>query len=195
NARSPLTLRSVLGVDFINLGPPAHATGTLVRNANNGWINRIGASALWVLGFALVWFLSVQWNPDPAEHQRNVDTISSFLFLSFSVTVVRTWTQTIDWPARLRNVWLRSPGNRTALWRSLDRMVWEEAGIVAGITGTAALGISFATNTAVWLLVAYTAGSTLAMLLGAYFVIALRTSGSRVADVNWYNLLVWCPVI
>jgi hypothetical protein len=183
-----------LGVDAINLGQPSHAAGTVIRNANNGWINRIGASVFWVLGLALLWLLSMYLAPGAVWRERSDDTISVFLFLSFAVTVARVWTQVIDWPARLRHVWLRSPGTRTALWRSLDRMVCEEAVIVAGITGIAALWIWLSIGTPVWLLLVYMAGSTGAMLLCAYWVMALRLSGSSVSDIMWYTVLGWLPV-
>src|SRR5690606_3389513 len=102
---------------------------------------------------------------------------------SFIITAAQAPIRLIDWPARLRYVWLRSPGDRMALWRMLDRMVREEAIIIAAITAIASLVISLVSDTALWLLLTYMVGCTIAMLLSAYCVMALRLSGASVSEV------------
>jgi hypothetical protein len=82
-----------------------------------------------------------------------------------------------QWPVRVRYIWLRSSGNRAALLRMLERHLGEEAGLVAVSTGIAAVAIRLTTDTALPLLVAYSAGFTAMTFLGAYFGMSARIRG------------------
>jgi hypothetical protein len=186
---------AMFGLGPLNLGRPANPAGTLMRGGNDGWINRVGAALIWVLGPALLWMLWTYAAVPAGWREPHADSIALILLASFIAIAAISPTRLVDWPTRLRYVWLRAPGNRDALWRMLERNIGEEVGVVTAITSAASIAISLATGTSVPFLVAYVAGASVAVLVGAYCVMAMRIGGASVTEISLCCAFGWSPVI
>jgi hypothetical protein len=160
----------------LRLGTPEHAGTTLMRGASDGWVNRVASVALFAVCIPAVSMLlpAMVENLAPGIRSQNPPLLPLYM-LALSGTMLSL--PIAQWPVRVRYIWLRSSGNRAALLRMLERHLGEEAGLVAVSTGIAAVAIRLTTDTALPLLVAYSAGFTAMTFLGAYFGMSARIRG------------------
>lgn len=184
------------GIGPLDIGRPAHSAGTLMRGSNDGWFNRVGDLLFWVVGFAFVWTLSIYGFESASESQWGpaLEPVPAFLLLSFAATAFQA-PRYFDWPARLRYLWLRTPGGRAALWRMLERAVVTEAAIVAVITAGVSAVLIVAADTSIDLSLTYVLGCTTGVLLGAYGAMGMRIAGATAVAVHIAAFLGWMPIV
>jgi hypothetical protein len=178
----------------VRLAGPASPSGTLMRGSSDGWLNRIIAMAICVVGFAALWFGWMYLVGNALTNRQPEAAIGLFLLVSFFAIVFGTPLVITEWPSRLRYLWLRTHGDRALLWRCLERVLLQEAGLVGACTALVALAVAVTTATPAALLLAYVAGTSLGFLLSAYFAIWFRQLGESIAMLGFCLTLIWVPV-
>jgi len=166
-------------------GTGRSAAGTLMRGMRDGWGNRIVLAVIMLLALPVSMFVLLFLVDAPL---RNPNAAGSpallFLYISIYGLMVQSIMMFSEWPARLRPLWLRNSGNREALWRLLETTLFEDALLIAALSGVVAFAFLAVTTVSVQALVFYVSGCTLVTLLSAYCGFWIRAIGwNRFAQV------------
>lgn len=164
-------------------GPAATAAGTLTRGFRDGWRSRLAAALVFVLSFPLMGAIILFVMGVPlGDQERSRFSIAFFLIWSVFGLTLHSSLAFSEWPARLRLLWLRTAGDRTAGWRFLERMLVVDTLIIAAVAAGVALVFAAISDVAPILLWLYVSGSVVLVALGSY-------SGFYRRARNWHHVI------
>lgn len=181
---------------FPNFGLPKTAAGTLMRGVRDNLQNRLtgvflALVTLPVMMLGVVWLLGVPL----AGAERSLSTTAAFLMWSLFGAASYASFQFREWPARLRLIWLRRGGDRTAAWRLLDQALLGDV-VLSALTATviAVVAYSFGGSNGQFYAL-YAIGCTVLCALSSYFSFVSRVRcWPALADVLFSLCLIFVLV-
>jgi hypothetical protein len=163
---------------FMTSDPSSFATaaGTLMRGNGDRWRNRLNGALTIVLlapaAMSAAAMLMAMLGDDDEKGEFGM------VFVSTSLLVVCILPKVVfgEWPARLRTLWLRVPGDRPALWRQIERTLLQDIALIAAIHVPVAVAFLVSLNAPRYVLLLLPAVAALGALTSGYAGFLARIS-------------------
>lgn len=145
--------------------------GTLLRGTPDSWPQRLWMTSVMLLGLPLaVYCVMILFSLVTGFALNNIRIIGpDFLLLwSFISFLGQSSIRSLEWPARLRLLWLRAPGDRQASWRTMENSLLADVTVCACLSGAIALILLAFTDTPAMHLLLYAGGCVGMSLVTSY---------------------------
>jgi hypothetical protein len=180
-----------LGLWQPSFGGAGEPDGSLMRGSNDSLGTRVWQAGIWVLFLSSLMVTFGLLTRNPMLGARGPGITPLFVGASLMSVAVLAPLTLAEWPARLRFLWLRSDGDRGALWSRLERALLEQTVIVKAVAAAAATLLMAVADGDVGLLLAYVAGCAVALPFGGYLGFWLRGRALSFNVFGFVQMLIW----